>query len=42
MKIRKRRLTTEEKEVEERMRHQELIEKMTLEEKAAFLTGRNE
>ena len=24
------------------MRHQELIEKMTLEEKAAFLTGKNE
>ena len=30
------------KEVRERMRHQELIEKMTLEEKAAFLTGKNE
>ena len=24
------------------MRHQELIEKMTLEEKSAFLTGKNE
>ena len=37
----KRRLK-KKKEVGEKVRHQELIEKMTLEEKAAFLTGKNE